>query len=108
MKLQQLQLKDLSDWLTKAENEMVSTAPIASDLETVKQQVEQHKRFQEELENQQQHVNSLSHMVVVVDESESENATVDLENQLAVLGERWASVCKWTEHRYVRIRCKTL
>ena len=40
-------------------------------------------------------------MVVVVDDSEnSELATVDLENQLAVLGERWSTVCKWTENRY--------
>ena len=53
------------------------------------------------MEFQQQHVNSLSHMVVVVDESENENATADLEEQLAVLGERWSAVCKWTEQRYV-------
>ena len=45
-------------------------------------------------------MNSLSHMVVVVDESENENATADLEEQLAVLGERWSAVCKWTEQRY--------
>lgn len=40
-------------------------------------------------------------MVVVVDESENENATADLEEQLAVLGERWSAVCKWTEQRYL-------
>lgn len=59
------------------------------------------QKFQEDLEFQQQHVNSLSHMVVVVDESENENATADLEEQLAVLGERWSAVCKWTEQRYL-------
>lgn len=101
MKLQQKQLKELADWLKKAESKMSSAGPIGSDLETVKQQVEEHKRFQEDLESQQQHVNSLSHMVVVVDESESENATADLEEQLATLGERWSAVCKWTEHRYI-------
>ena len=57
--------------------------------------------FQDDLENQQIHVNSLSHMVVVVDESESENATADLEEQLALLGERWSAVCKWTGNRLV-------
>ncbi len=40
-------------------------------------------------------------MVVVVDESENENATADLEDQLAVLGERWSAICKWTEQRYL-------
>ena len=100
MKLQQLQLQELADWLTKAESKMGSASDIGSDLDTVKQQVEEHKGFQEDLENQQHHVNSLSHMVVVVDESESENATADLEEQLALLGERWSTVCKWTEHRY--------
>lgn len=39
-------------------------------------------------------------MVVVVDENAGENATADLEEQLAVLGERWSSVCKWTEQRF--------
>lgn len=101
MKLQQLQLHELAAWLTKAEARIESSGPIGSDLETVKQQVEDHKNFQEDLENQQVHVNSLSHMVVVVDESESENATADLEEQLALLGERWSMVCKWTEHRFV-------
>ena len=61
MKLQHLQLKDLADWLSKAEEEDSSTQPIASDLDVVKAQVETHRKFQEELESQQEHVNSLSH-----------------------------------------------
>ena len=39
MKLQQLQLKDLADWLSKAEEEISTTEPIASDLDMVKLQV---------------------------------------------------------------------
>ena len=58
--------------------------------------------FQEDLEKQQQQVNSLTHMVVVVDDSSNESATADLEEQLAVLGERWSNVCKWTEQRCVK------
>ena len=108
MKLQQLQLQELANWLTKAESIIKSTGPIGSDLETVKTQVEAHKTFQDDLENQQIHVNSLSHMVVVVDESESENATADLEEQLALLGERWSAVCKWTGHRFVIIICNLI
>ena len=100
MKLQQLQLQELANWLTKAENVIETSGPIGSDLDTVKSQVDKHKSFQDDLEDQQIHVNSLSHMVVVVDESESENATADLEEQLALLGERWSAVCKWTGNRY--------
>ena len=43
MKLQQLQLQDLADWLTKAEADIETTEPIASDLDIVKQQVETHR-----------------------------------------------------------------
>lgn len=102
MKLQQMQLQELASWLTKAETVIEETGPIGSDLDTVKSQVDQHKAFQDDLEDQQIHVNSLSHMVVVVDESESENATADLEEQLALLGERWSAVCKWTGNRLVK------
>ena len=99
MKLQQSQLKELGDWLTKAEVKMKTADRIGCDIDVVKRQVEEHKLMQEDLENQQQQVNSLSHMVVVVDEAESEDATADLEEQLGVLGERWSVVCKWTEQR---------
>lgn len=56
--------------------------------------------FQEDLEAQQQKVNSLTHMVVVVDDNANDNATAELEEQLGILGERWSGVCKWTEERY--------
>jgi len=38
-------------------------------------------------------------MVVVVDDAAGENATADLEEQLAQLGDRWSAVCRWTEQR---------
>ena len=55
--------------------------------------------FQEDLEKQQLEVNSLTHMVVVVDDNAPDSASADLEEQLAVLGERWAAVCRWAEQR---------
>ena len=59
--------------------------------------------FQDDLEAQQQKVNSLTHMVVVVDDNANDNATAELEEQLGILGERWSSVCKWTEERQPNI-----
>ena len=46
-------------------------------------------------------MNSLTHMVVVVDDNANDNATAELEEQLGILGERWSGVCKWTEERYI-------
>lgn len=104
MDLQQKQIDELADWLTVAEKRINSAQTIGSDLDTVRRQVEDHKFFQEDLEKQQQQVNSLTHMVVVVDDSSNESATADLEEQLAVLGERWSNVCKWTEQRWTMLQ----
>uniref|UniRef100_A0A4W6CVG9 Utrophin n=1 Tax=Lates calcarifer TaxID=8187 RepID=A0A4W6CVG9_LATCA len=92
MDLQQQQLQQLSDWLTQTEERIrrIETEPAAKDLEVYKEQIEQHKELQNDLEAEQVKVNSLTHMVVVVDENSGESATAALEEQLQSLGERWA------------------
>ncbi|XP_032889087.1 dystrophin isoform X3 [Amblyraja radiata] len=106
MDLQQQQLKHLADWLTNTEDRIhqMEVQPLGPDLEALKQQVEEHKVLQEDLEQEQVRVNSLTHMVVVVDESNGENATAALEEELQILGERWAAICKWTEERWVLLQ----
>ncbi|XP_078264997.1 dystrophin isoform X3 [Rhinoraja longicauda] len=106
MDLQQQQLKHLADWLTNTEDriQQMEAQPLGPDLEAIKQQVEEHKVLQEDLEQEQVRVNSLTHMVVVVDESNGENATAALEEELQILGERWAAICKWTEERWVLLQ----
>ncbi|XP_051871046.1 dystrophin isoform X2 [Pristis pectinata] len=106
MDLQQQQLKHLADWLTNTEDRInqMEEQPLGPDLEALKQQVEEHKVLQEDLEQEQVRVNSLTHMVVVVDESNGENATAALEEELQILGERWAAICKWTEERWVLLQ----
>ncbi|XP_077976931.1 dystrophin-like isoform X2 [Glandiceps talaboti] len=101
MTLQQAQLDDLDVWLASMEQKIAKQNTIGATLEEVRKQVDDHKDFQEELEREQVKVNSLTHMVVVVDESSPENATQALEEQLQRLGERWAKVCQWTEQRWV-------
>nr|XP_028583258.1 dystrophin-like isoform X3 [Podarcis muralis] len=39
-------------------------------------------------------------MVVVVDEASGDKATAALEQQLQHLGDRWATICRWTEDRW--------
>ncbi|XP_062455961.1 dystrophin isoform X3 [Rhea pennata] len=106
MDLQNQQLAQLADWLTKTEQrtKKIDSEPLGPDLEDLKRQVEEHKAFQEDLEQEQVKVNSLTHMVVVVDESSGDKATAALEEQLQHFGDRWAAICRWTEDRWVLLQ----
>ncbi|XP_006881922.1 PREDICTED: dystrophin-like [Elephantulus edwardii] len=106
MDLQNQQLKELNDWLTKTEERTrkMEEEPLGPDLEDLKRQVQQHKVLQEDLEQEQVRVNSLTHMVVVVDETSGDQATAALEEQLKILGDRWANICRWTEDRWVLLQ----
>lgn len=106
MDLQNQQLKELNDWLTKTEERTrkMEKEPLGPDLEDLKRQLQQHKVLQEDLEQEQVRVNSLTHMVVVVDEASGDRATAALEEQLKVLGDRWANICRWTEDRWVLLQ----
>uniref|UniRef100_A0A3P9KMC8 Calponin-homology (CH) domain-containing protein n=1 Tax=Oryzias latipes TaxID=8090 RepID=A0A3P9KMC8_ORYLA len=96
MDLQQQQLQQLSDWLTQTEKRIkrIEMEPPAEDME----------ELQNDLEVEQVKVNSLTHMVVVVDENSGESTTAALEEQLQSLGERWAAVCRWTEEKWQKLQ----
>ncbi|KAJ8400755.1 hypothetical protein AAFF_G00391090 [Aldrovandia affinis] len=106
MDLQHQQLKQLTDWLEVTEGRIrrMEAEPLGPDLEDIKHQVEEHKLLQEDLETEQVRVNSLTHMVVVVDENCGDSATIALEEKLQLLGDRWAAICKWTEERWVLLQ----
>ncbi|XP_062236415.1 dystrophin isoform X4 [Platichthys flesus] len=106
MDLQHQQLQQLMDWLDVTEGRIkrMGAQPLGPDLEDIKHQVEEHKLLQEDLELEQVRVNSLTHMVVVVDESSGDSATAALESKLQVLGDRWAAICKWTEERWILLQ----
>ncbi|POI29965.1 hypothetical protein CIB84_006286, partial [Bambusicola thoracicus] len=106
MELQKKQLQQLSDWLTVTEERIqkMESQLLAEDLEALQKQLEEHKSLQSDLEAEQVKVNSLTHMVVIVDESSGESATAVLEEQLQKLGERWTAVCRWTEERRVKLQ----
>ncbi|XP_017313017.1 dystrophin isoform X2 [Ictalurus punctatus] len=106
MNLQNQQLEQLSTWLdvTEARIKQIEAQPLGPEIEDLKHQIEEHKLLQEDLEMEQVRVNSLTHMVVVVDESSGDGATAALEEKLQNLGERWAAICKWTEDRWILIQ----
>uniref|UniRef100_A0A8C8VJ87 Utrophin n=1 Tax=Pelusios castaneus TaxID=367368 RepID=A0A8C8VJ87_9SAUR len=106
MELQKKQLQQLSDWLTVTEERIqkMEFQALAEDLESLQKQIEIHKELKNDLETEQIKVNSLTHMVVVVDETSGESATAVLEEQLRRLGERWTAVCRWTEERWIKLQ----
>ncbi|XP_060750696.1 utrophin-like isoform X3 [Tachysurus vachellii] len=105
MDLQHQQLQQLSDWLKETEGRIrkMETEPMAGGMPGYLAQIEQHRTLQSDLEAEQVKVNSLTHMVVVVDENSGESATAALEEKLQSLGERWAAVCRWTEERWTKL-----
>ncbi|XP_043091945.1 dystrophin isoform X2 [Puntigrus tetrazona] len=106
MDLQHQQLKQLSDWLDTTETRIkrMGVQPLGPELDDIKRQIEEQKLLQEDLELEQVRVNSLTHMVVVVDENSGDGATAALEEKLQNLGERWAAICKWTEERWILLQ----
>ncbi|XP_027744022.1 utrophin [Empidonax traillii] len=106
MELQKQQLQHLSDWLTVTEERIqkLESQLLAEDLVSLQKQLEEHKSLQSDLEAEQVKVNSLTRMVVIVDESSGESATAILEEQLERLAERWTAVCRWTEDRRVKLQ----
>ncbi|XP_019509286.1 PREDICTED: utrophin [Hipposideros armiger] len=106
MELQKQQLQQLSAWLTLTEERIqkMETCPLDDDLKSLQKLLEEHKSLQNDLEAEQVKVNSLTHMVVIVDENSGESATAVLEDQLQKLGERWTAVCRWTEERWNRLQ----
>ncbi|XP_055483709.1 utrophin isoform X1 [Psammomys obesus] len=106
MELQKKQLQQLSGWLTLTEERIqkMESIPVGDDLPSLQKLLEEHKSLQNDLEAEQVKVNSLTHMVVIVDENSGESATAVLEDQLQKLGERWTAVCRWTEERWNRLQ----
>ncbi|XP_025018944.1 utrophin isoform X2 [Python bivittatus] len=106
MELQKKQLQQLSDWLTVTEERIrkMESQCLVEDLESFQQQMDEHKGLQKDIEAEQVKVNSLTHMVVIVDENSGESATALLEDQLQRLGERWTAVCRWTEERWLKLQ----
>lgn len=106
MDLQRKQLDQLSDWLTVTEERIrkMDLKSYGEDFEAFRKQIEEHKKLQNDLEAEQVKVNSLTHMVVIVDDNSGDGATAALEAQLQRLGERWAAVCRWTEEHWSKLQ----
>ncbi|MGH0134290.1 UNVERIFIED_CONTAM: hypothetical protein FKN15_028054 [Acipenser sinensis] len=85
----QATLEEVLTWLLSAEDTFQMQDDISNDVEDVKDQFHTHEVLQNDLEMEQVKVNSLTHMVVVVDENSGEGATAALEEQLQRLFKAW-------------------
>lgn len=72
MQVQQLQLDQLRQWLTATEDRISKMPDLTHNVDLCKQ-VEDQQRLKYDMENKQKEVDSLSELVVVVDDSNSEN-----------------------------------
>ncbi|RWS22598.1 dystrophin-like protein [Leptotrombidium deliense] len=89
-----------------ADDKISRFTAVAGDLDSVKQQLVDHKAFQEEVSQQQDVFSSLANMVVIIDDTDNGNNPANsealsdyLEGQLVALDEKWTHVCRFVEER---------
>jgi hypothetical protein len=87
---------ELKDFLTTTEDRISRMSELGPDPDSLRQQMEQHKALQADLESQQTLVESLSNLVIIEDSEYFR----DLEDKLVALEERWSHVVKWTGKRW--------
>ncbi|TMW54019.1 hypothetical protein DOY81_000887, partial [Sarcophaga bullata] len=96
------QIEKLKNFLTHIEDRISLMSAIGPSLKEAEYQLQEAHLLKEDLKNQQELVDSLSNMVVIVnDESGNFN---DLEDKLSALGERWSHVVKWCDLRQEKLQ----
>ncbi|XP_050330291.1 dystrophin, isoforms A/C/F/G/H isoform X4 [Bactrocera neohumeralis] len=99
---QSQQIEKLRLFLTNIEDRISHMTNIGPSLPAVQEQIAEGRQLKDDLCNQQALVDSLSNMVVIVnDESGNFN---DLEDKLSALGERWSHVSKWSDLRMEKLQ----
>uniref|UniRef100_A0A0A1WQW4 Protein detached n=2 Tax=Zeugodacus cucurbitae TaxID=28588 RepID=A0A0A1WQW4_ZEUCU len=99
---QSQQIEKLRLFLTNIEDRISHMTNIGPSLPAVQEQIADGRQLKDDLCNQQTLVDSLSNMVVIVnDESGNFN---DLEDKLSALGERWSHVSKWSDLRIEKLQ----
>ncbi|VVC26815.1 Hypothetical protein CINCED_3A012694 [Cinara cedri] len=106
MGIQQKQLDELRLWLTQTEDRISRLSQSAKmDVNSLRSQLEEHSALKADLRRQQLSVDSLSNLVVVIDENSfPDSVHVQMEDELSALGERWAHICKWAEEYGVKLQ----
>lgn len=99
-KMQFEKVEELKEFLTATEDRLSLMTALGPDPDELRQQMEEHKNLQKDLESQQTLVVSLSNLVIIEDSEYFR----DLEDKLAALEERWSHVVKWTAKRWENLQ----
>lgn len=108
MQMQQAQIDALRQWLTKTEDRISMMAAIELNQSSLDEQIKRLDELEQDIQAQQDVVDSMRNIVVVVDEENSEAVYAEMEDQLSALGERWAHICQWKEERRQRLHSLSL
>lgn len=91
---------ELKNFLTATEDRLSRMSETGPGPDELRQQMEEHKKLQADLEAQQALVESLSNLVIIEDSEYFR----DLEDKLVALEERWSHVVKWTGKRWENLQ----
>jgi ABC-type transporter Mla subunit MlaD len=94
-----LAFKDLMDWLEKAIKELSQDKPLYGDLDTVQALVDEHKRFQKELEMRSNNLKSVRKTANKLLETASADDSRNIRDQMNSLDSKWDECTKLSEQK---------
>lgn len=98
--IQRNNIEKLRNLLTNTEDKISRMPEIDVNPDKLREQIDAHRKFEADLDNEKKIAESLDQCVVIVnDESFS-----DLEDKLTALSERWSHVIQWTRNRWERLQ----
>ncbi|KAJ6635992.1 Dystrophin, isoforms A/C/F/G/H, partial [Pseudolycoriella hygida] len=95
-KVQLEKIEELRFSLTITEDKISRMPDVSCNPDEMKKQLDEHRLLERSLDDQRALVDSLSNLVVIV----NDDSFSELEDKLAALGERWSHVVKWTKNRW--------
>lgn len=96
-------VKALVDWLCKTDPVQMTEGPVHGDLDTVMALREQHKNFEEELNNRLAQTKQVRKMAMDVMASASEEDRAAITKQVTELDATWENVTKASKTRTARL-----
>jgi hypothetical protein len=112
MKLQIDQIQSFDNWLSQTEQRISKDLDILKEnLSGIERQYQQLAQLQDQLVSQQQITESLQNMIIVIDDSSSNDeyssvkySSTDIESKLLNLSERWANICNFVQNRWIQLQ----
>ena len=112
MKLQVDQIESFDAWLLNTEQHISTNLyEMEETLSGIDNQYRQLAQLQDELVAQQQITESLQNMIIVIDDSSSNDqdssskyTSTEIEHKLWNLSERWSNVCNFVQNRWIQLQ----